>query len=361
MGHPVKRNQNIMAQSTYTSVVLAQRPKALIVPGETFSLKENPMISESDLKDGQVLVETLYLSLDPAMRGWLNDTRSYIPPVQIGAVMRGAVIGKVLASKAPSFSAGDYVTCNPGWTELSILDSKEVTLLEVPPNGRVTDALGVLGGTGLTAYFGMTDIAQVKAGDFVVVSGAAGATGSVVCQIAKLKGARVLGLAGSDDKVAWLKELGCDDALNYKDPEFAQKFKDATKDLIDVFFDNVGGDILEAALSRAKAHARFVMCGAISQYNSAQPKGPKNISMVIAMRIKMQGFIVFDYAKEFAAARKQLAQWLSEGKIQRKETIIKGGLKAAEQALLDLYQGINTGKLLVEVKADAEGGVESRL
>lgn len=189
--------------------------------------------------------------------------------------MRGMVIGKILASKAPSFSPGNYVTCTPGWTELSILDSKEVTLLEVPSNGRVTDALGVLGATGLTAYFGMTDIGQVKAGDFVVVSGAAGATGSVACQIAKLKGARVLGLAGSDEKVTWLKELGCDDALNYKDPEFTQKFKEATKDLIDVFFDNVGGEILEAALSRAKAHARFVMCGAISQYNIAQPKGPK--------------------------------------------------------------------------------------
>jgi len=362
MGKQVKRKPNIMSKSSYTSVVLAQRPKALIVPGETFSLKENPMISEKDLKDGQVLVEALYLSLDPAMRGWLNDARSYVPPVQISAVMRGAVIGKIAASKSPSFSVGNYVTCSSGWTELAIVDSKDVTLLEVPENGKVTDALGVLGMTGLTAYFGMLDIGQVKPGDFVVVSGAAGATGSVACQIAKLKGARVLGLAGSDDKVQWLKELGCDDALNYKDAEFVAKFKESTKDLIDVFFDNVGGEILELALSRAKAHARFVMCGAISQYNSAKPVGPKNISMVIAMRIKMQGFIVFDYAKESPAARKEIAQWLSEGKIQRKETIIKGGLKAAEQALLDLYQGVNTGKLLVEVKPDdGETGVESRL
>jgi NADPH-dependent curcumin reductase CurA len=198
-----------------------------------------------------------------------------MPPVQIGELMRGIVIGKIVASKSSSFSVGDYVTCTPGWTELSIQDAKAVTLLEVPPNGRVTDALGLLGGTGLTAYFGMTDIAEVKAGDFVVVSGAAGATGSVACQIAKLKGATVLGLAGSDDKVKWLKELGCDEALNYKDSQFKEKFKAATKDLIDVFFDNVGGEILEAALSRAKPHARFVMCGAISQYNSAQPVGPK--------------------------------------------------------------------------------------
>lgn len=189
------------------------------------------------------------------------DARSYVPPVQIGEVMRGLVIGKVLASKSVKFSAGQFVTCMMGWKELAILGEKEVTLLEVPEGCRVTDALGVLGLTGLTAYFGILDIGQVKAGDFVVVSGAAGATGSVVCQIAKLKGAKVLGLAGSDDKVQWLKELGCDDALNYKDPAFPTQFKEKTKDLIDVFFDNVGGDILELALSRAKAHARFVMCG----------------------------------------------------------------------------------------------------
>jgi len=359
---PVSRKRNIMAQSTYQSVVLAKRPTGLIVPGETFALKENPMFEEKDVKDDQVLVETLYLSLDPAMRGWLNDARSYVPPVQIGEVMRGFAICKVLISKSSKFSVGDYVTCTPGWREVAIMDAKDVTLLEIPENGRPTDALGVLGLTGLTAYFGMKEIGEVKAGDFVVVSGAAGATGSVACQVAKLKGAKVLGLAGSDDKVKWLKELGCDDALNYKSSDFVTQFKEKTKDLIDVFFDNVGGDILELALSRAKPHARFVMCGAISQYNSKTPVGPKNITMVIAMRIKMQGFIVFDFASQYDAARKEIAQWLAEGKLQRKETIIKGGLKAAEKALLDLFQGINTGKLLVEVKADdSQSGVGSRL
>jgi len=181
--------------------------------------------------------------------------------VKIGAVMRGMVIGKVLASNSKKFEKGNYVTCVSGWTELAIHSSKEVTLLDVPSNGKVTDALGVLGSTGLTAYFGILDVGKVKAGDFVVVSGAAGATGSVVCQIAKLKGAKVLGLAGSDDKVSWLKDLGCDDALNYKSETFVQDFKDKTKDLIDVFFDNVGGEILELALSRSKPHSRFVMCG----------------------------------------------------------------------------------------------------
>lgn len=258
--------------------------------------------------------------------------------------MRGEFIGRVIASKASSHPIGSYCTAMAGWTEVAIMPAKEVKLLDVPSNGRVTDALGVLGMTGLTAYFGITDVGQVKAGDFVVVSGAAGATGSVVVQIAKLKGAKVLGLAGSDDKVTWLKELGADNALNYKSPTFVADFKAATKDLIDVFFDNVGGEILELALSRAKAHARFVMCGAISQYNNSQPVGPKNISMVIAMRIKLQGFIVFDYVKQYGEARTQLAQWLEEGKLKRKETIVKGGLAAAEHALVDLYNGINTGK-----------------
>ena len=198
-----------------------------------------------------------------------------MPPVQIGETMRGGTIAKVLASTAPNFSAGQYVSCTPGWTELAILPAKDVTLIEIPPNGRLTDTLGVLGGTGLTAYFGLLEVGQVKAGDFVVVSGAAGATGSVVCQIAKLKGAKVLGIAGSDDKVSWLKELGCDDALNYKSSTFAADFKTKTKDLIDVFFDNVGGEVLDLALSRAKIHSRFVICGAISQYNSANVVGPK--------------------------------------------------------------------------------------
>lgn len=194
------------------------------------------------------------------------DVRSYIPPVKIGEVMRGAAIGKVVASKAPSYSVGDYATVSSGWTELSVAeasgaDGKGLAHLSIPENGKVTDALGPLGLTGLTAYFGLLDVAKIKEGDFVVVSGAAGATGSMACQIAKLKGAKVLGLAGSDDKVQWLKELGCDDALNYKDANFKSDFKAKTKDEIDVFFDNVGGEILELAITRAKLYARFVICG----------------------------------------------------------------------------------------------------
>ncbi|KAI4099952.1 MAG: hypothetical protein L6R37_005748 [Teloschistes peruensis] len=351
-----------MSSSTYTSIHLAKRPKGDIVPGETFTSKTNEMPQDSSLKPGEVIFQTSYLSLDPAMRAWLNDTRSYIPPVKIGEVMRGMAIGIIKASKSSSFPVGSYANGRVGWTEYAVANEKGLEKTDVPSIGKITDALGVLGITGLTAYFGLLDIGKVKAGDFVVVSGAAGATGSVVGQIAKLKGATVLGIAGSDDKVEWLKkDLGFDDALNYKDPEFPKKFKEATKSLIDVFFDNVGGDVLDLALSRAKPHARFVMCGAISQYNSSTPQGPKNYMMIITMRIRMQGFVVLDYTTQYPSARAELSQWLSEGKIKRKETIVKGGLRQAEQALCDLYRGINTGKLLVEVSAPGGGMEKSSL
>ncbi|KAL9011725.1 MAG: hypothetical protein Q9173_003455 [Seirophora scorigena] len=297
-----------MSVSTFKSVHLAKRPTDRIIPGETFTLKTGEAPKESDLKDGEVLFQSLYLSLDPAMRGWLNDTRSYLPPVQIGDVMRGAAVGVVKASKSDAFPIGSYATGTVGWTELAVMASKQLEKVDIPRNGKITDALGVFGITGLTAYFGLLEVGKVKAGDFVVVSGAAGATGSVVGQIAKIKGATVLGIAGSDDKVRWLRdELGFDDALNYKDQHFPKRFREATKSFIDVFFDNVGGEVLDLALSRAKPHARFVICGgtsliidpanlsptaelstspAISQYNSSQPQGPKNYLNVITMRIR---------------------------------------------------------------------------
>ena len=267
---------------TYTSIHLAERPQDAVVAGKTFTPKQQEIPSASSLKDGEVLFQTLYLSLDPAMRGWLNPTRSYIPPVEIGAVMRGSGIGLIVASKSKKFPVGTYATSMCGWSEYSVLNEKHVESLDLPEGAVPTDALGVLGMTGLTAYFGILEIGQIKKGDFVVVSGAAGATGTVVGQIAKLKGAKVLGLAGEDSKVSWLKEeLGFDEALNYKDPQFAKKFRDATKDLIDVYFDNVGGEILDLALSRAKPFARFVMCGAISEYNKKKPQGPKVLALTM--------------------------------------------------------------------------------
>lgn len=336
------------------TVVLAERPEGNIQPGKTFKMQPQKKLSNDDIKDGQALVETIYLSLDPAMRLWLNSTFSYMPPIPIGDVMRGAVIARVVASKSSKYKVGSHIYALCGWREQTVVEDEDgdVQKLDVPKGARLTDALGIFGWTGLTAYFGLIDVGKVKSGDFVVVSGAAGATGSVVCQIAKINGATVLGLAGSDDKVEWLKDLGCDDALNYKDADFAEKFRTSTEGLIDVFFDTVGGEILDLALSRAKAHSRFVICGGISQYNSTEQKGPKNYLMLVSMRIRMEGFTVLDYKDQFPAARQELSKWLAEGKIQRKETIVKGGLEAAEKALLGLYKGTNTGKLLVEVRSE---------
>ncbi|KAG7134340.1 putative NADP-dependent oxidoreductase YfmJ like protein [Verticillium longisporum] len=337
-------------------VVLAERPKADIIPGQTFKTEKQPVPREEDLKDGEVLVENLYLSLDPAMRGWLNDKRSYLPPVQIGETMRGAAVSRILASKSDKAAAGDIIPTYAGWAEHAILPPAAIQpAAAYPPISHPTDYLSVLGTTGLTAYFGMLRIGEPKAGETVVVSGAAGATGSVAGQLAKIRGARVIGIAGSDDKCKWLTDdLGFDVAINYKDPDFRKKFKEATPNFVDVYFDNVGGAVLEAALDRAKEHARFVICGAISQYNTSTPAGPRNYTQIITMRIKMQGFIVLDFAKEFPQARKELAQWLDEGKIKRKDTIVQGGLKVAEQALVDLYNGINTGKMIVEIKNPAQ-------
>lgn len=215
-----------MAESL--SVHLAKRPEANVVPGETFSQKTSPAPTASDLKDGQLLVETLYLSLDPAMRGWLRDERSYLPPVQIGEVMRGGSVCRVLASKSSNFKAGDLVTTfTAGWREIAIVKESDANKVVLPPNGHVTDALGVLGMTGLTAYFGMMTVGQPKKGETVVVTAAAGATGSVAAQIAKILGARVVGIAGGEEKRKWLEEVGFDVALDYKDPDFRKKFKEA--------------------------------------------------------------------------------------------------------------------------------------
>ncbi|KLU90996.1 NADP-dependent leukotriene B4 12-hydroxydehydrogenase [Magnaporthiopsis poae ATCC 64411] len=346
-----------------TSVVLAERPVGNIVPGKTFAKKVQPAPTEADLKDGQILAETLYLSLDPAMRGWLNDTRSYVPPVQIGEVMRSGGLVRVLASKSPKAKAGDVVFGFSGWQEVCIMNDSGPGAFDapfdLPASGRLTDLLGVLGMTGLTAYFGVTKIANIKPGETVVVSGAAGATGSVVGQMAKnIFGARVVGLAGGADKCRWLKEeLGFDEAIDYKAADFKERFAEATPKFIDVYWDNVGGEILDMCLKRANKYARFVMCGAISQYNSTEVKGIRNLSMVITMSIRMEGFIVLNYPTEIPKARQELAGWLADGKIKRQETVVKGGLDKVEQALVDLFNGANTGKMLVEVKG-AEGSAK---
>ncbi|KAM6509658.1 hypothetical protein FALCPG4_017306 [Fusarium falciforme] len=328
---------------TTLSVVLAERPTGNIIPGQTFKQKSLPSQTEDDLKAGEILVKTLYLGLEPAMRAWLMDVDTYFPAVKIGEVMRGFVLARVIASKNSQIEVGDTVLSDQvGWREEAILKEEQFQKApELGPGSEITDLLGIYHWTGLTAYFGLNKIGQPKPGETVVISGAAGATGSVAGQIAKIAGARVVGIVGSDEKCEWIKELGFDVALNYKDPDFKSQFEEATPDLIDVFFDNVGGEILDLALSRANLFSRFVMSGAISQYNSASPTGPKNLVWAL------QGFIVVDYAGKFDDARRQIAQWIADGKIRTRATVIDGGLKVAGEALRGLFSGTNTGKLLV--------------
>jgi NADPH-dependent curcumin reductase CurA len=284
------------------------------------------------------------------MRGWPDDRPSYIPPVAIGEIMRGHALGRVIASKSRFFPAGSYAVGMMGWTEKAVVNESCLNAVSTPDSahaGRLTDSMGILGFTGITAYWGMIEVGGVKPGDFVVVSGAAGATGSIAGQIAKLHGATVYGIAGSDEKCRWLVEdLGFDGALNYKSETFGNEFKEVMQGKIDLFYDNVGGQVLDLALVCANKHARFVMCGGVSQFNERQVQGPKNYQMIWRMRIRMEGFIVFDHMDHAPKIRQILSQWLADGRLKRKETIIAGGLAEAGTALMNLYQGLNTGMFL---------------
>ncbi|KEF53911.1 uncharacterized protein A1O9_10313 [Exophiala aquamarina CBS 119918] len=336
------------AMPIHRAVHLSKRPHGHIVPSVTFSISIHESPDIDVLQNGEVILRTLYLSIDPAMRGWLDDDRSYVAPVELGEMMRGQGLAVVEASKSEVFSPGDYVLANTGWSEVVRLHESVLQPVPVSSDVNLTDWMGVLGFTGMTAYFGMTDIGRVRSGDLVVVTGAGGATGSVAGQIAKLKGATVVGIAGSAEKCTQLvSELGFDKALNYKAADFAQEFAHATEALIDVFYDNVGGEILDLALTRAKPHARFVMCGGVSQHNSTEPYGLKNYLKIVRLRIRMEGFIVLDYKDRFEEARTQLAEWLKTKAIKSQETIVRGGLASAERALMGLYEGTNTGKSLL--------------
>ncbi|KAM7186454.1 hypothetical protein V8F20_011389 [Naviculisporaceae sp. PSN 640] len=339
-------------------IVLSERPTTAIIPGQTFKQVRVPAPTEADLQDGQLLLESLYLAIDAAMRFWAEDKRSFMPPVQVGEVMRGIAVVRVLASRSVRAKAGDIVTAMLGFQEVGILPEEAVvSVLPSPlPEGAkytYTDYIGLFNWSGLSGYFGMSKIGEPKPGETVLVSGAAGATGSIAAQVAKIAGARVIGTAGSDEKVRWLKEeLGLDVALNYKDPDFEQKLAEATPDWIDVFYDTVGGEILNQALLRARPHARFVICGQISQYNAKKRQGPDGQAFlsVFTQRVKMQGFIVTDWGNEFPEAIAKLGQWVNEGKIKRKETLVTGGLAVAEEALSYLFNGKSFGKVIVQVK-----------
>ncbi len=318
------------------------------VPGdETWELERS---APRPPEDGEVQVEVLYLSIDPAMRGWLNDVRSYIRPVAIGEVMRAMGIGRVVASRAPGLEEGALVVGTMGWQQLATMKAEHLTPVSealAPP----TTWLGVLGLTGLTAWFGLLDIGRPEPGQTVLVSGAAGAVGSVVGQIARIKGCRAVGIAGGADKrAALLKDFGYDAAIDYKAGNLNEQIRGTCSEGIDVFFDNVGGPILDAALRRINRGARIVICGAISGYNAATPPpGPANYMSLLINRARMEGFVVFDYVDRYPEAIAEMAGWLADGRLTHREHIVEG-LESAPEALRMLFAGANQGKMLVKVK-----------
>jgi NADPH:quinone reductase len=326
---------------------MAARPVGLPKPSD-FSLIEADIPAP---QTGEVLVETVYLSVDPYMRGRMSEAKSYAQPMAVGDVMVGAVAGRVIESKDPVFKPGDLVEAYSGWQQYAALPGK--TLRKLDPALPLSASLGVCGIPGLTAYFGLFDICHPKAGETLVVSGGAGAVGSAVGQIGKILGCRVVGVAGTPAKVAWLKELGFDAAFNYKDhPEPYKILRELCPNGIDCYFDNVGGAVTDAVFAQMNPGARIAICGQISQYNNTAPEmGPRLLSLVLVRMATVRGFIVTQYIKQFAEAYQKLGQWVKEGKLHYKETIVDG-LENAPQAFIGLLQGANTGKMLVRVRPE---------
>lgn len=299
--------------------------------------------------DGEVLVQTLYLSLDPAMRGWMNEGRSYIPPVQIGEVMRAGGVGRVIESKHPGFAPGDHVHGSLGVQAYATMNGATLSKIDASA-APLPVYLGALGMPGMTAYFGLLDIGQPKAGETVVVSGAAGAVGTVVGQIARIKGCRVVGIAGGKEKCDYIvNELGFDAAVDYKHDEVKKSLRQHCPKGVDIYFDNVGGEILDIVLTQLARNARIVICGAISQYNSTTGvKGPANYLSLLVNRARMQGMVVFDYADRYDVARREIAGWIASGRLKTREDVVTG-LETFPQSLLKLFKGENLGKLVLKV------------
>ncbi|HAR75560.1 MAG TPA: NADP-dependent oxidoreductase [Psychrobacter sp.] len=325
-------------------------------------LKERPVgepsaetwdYTESELptiSDGKLLIKIEYISMDPAMRGWLNDAKSYIPPVQIGEVMRAGTVGKVIESKHETFAVGDYVAGHNGVQSYAVSDG--TGLYKVDPNlAPLSYYLGVLGMPGMTGYFGLLKTGEPKAGETVVVSGAAGAVGGLVGQIAKIKGCRVVGIAGGAEKCKFLvDELGFDAAIDYKNENVKKALKETCPKGVDVFFDNVGGDILNDVLTQINLHARIVICGAISQYNTtSEVKGPSNYLSLLVNRARMEGIVVFDNIKEYPTAMKDIAGWIQSGELKVKDHIVEG-IETFPDTLMMLFKGENFGKLVLKVE-----------
>jgi NADPH-dependent curcumin reductase CurA len=335
-----------MSQSN-RQIRLAARPQGDVKPTDW----EHVDVDVAAPGEGEFAGVTKLISLDPAMRGWLNDARSYIPPVGIGEVMRAGTIVEVTESNHPKFAVGDHVVGTFGVQSHVVSDGRGCLRVD-PESAPLPTYLGALGMTGMTAYFGLLDVGALRGeGETVLVSGAAGAVGTVVGQIAKLKGARVVGIAGGQEKCDMLvEELGFDAALDYRGDDLKGALRAATPDRVDVYFDNVGGEILDLALGRLNMKARVVICGAISQYNnSTAVTGPSNYLALLVARARMEGFVVFDYAKQYAEAAAEIAGWIGEGKIRTKEHVVSGAIDEFPETLNMLFRGENVGKLVLEV------------
>lgn len=328
---------------------LAARPQGMVKESD-FAYSEAPL---PEIGDGQVLVRITHVAFEPAMRGWINDGESYIKPVGIGEVMRAAGVGEVVESKYPGLSEGDIVQGMFGWQEYAAVDVEGALLpVQKLPEGVTPEmALSVLGITGLTAYFGMLDVGKPVEGDTVVISGAAGATGSIAGQIAKLKGCRVIGIAGGPDKCKWLTDVaGFDEAVDYKSENVQKRLRELCPKGINVFYDNVGGEILDAALANIANGARIAICGGISGYNNerALPDGPRNYMMLVLKTSTMQGFLLGQFGDRFGEAASQLGAWVAEGKIKF-AVDVQEGIENTPKTFLRLFAGANLGKQLLKI------------
>jgi NADPH-dependent curcumin reductase len=325
--------------------LLAARPVGMPKASD-WTYAEEPV---AEPKEGELLVQLLYISLDPAMRGWINEVRSYVPPVGIGEVMRALGLGIVTASRNPGFAVGDHVTGVFGVQEYALTDGRGVRKVD-PRIAPLPKHLSVLGMTGMTAYFGLLDTGQPKPGETVVVSAAAGAVGAIVGQIAKIKDCRAVGIAGGPDKCRYIvDELGFDAAIDYKSENVRKSLRDHCPNGIDVYFDNVGGTILEAALANLTRGARIVICGAISQYcNTGPTAGPSNYMSLLTNRAMMKGMLVMDYFDRYPQAGAEMAAWMAAGKLKSREDIVEG-LATFPETLLKLFKGENFGKLMLKV------------
>ncbi len=326
---------------------LAARPRGAPVATD-FELAE---VELPDPGEGEIVVRNAYVSVDPYMRGRMNDTKSYVPPFALGEPLRGGAVGQVVASRNDRWREGTWVQHDLGWREAALLDGRGVRTVD-PAVAPVSTALGVLGMTGLTAYVGIVDIGGVGEGDVVFVSGAAGAVGSVAAQLARARGARVIGSAGTPEKVAWLGELGLDAAFDYRETETRTALRELAPDGIDVYFDNVGGETLEAAIGAMRLRGRIVACGSISRYNATEAlPGPRNLFMVVTKRLRMQGYIISDHADRFTAFLSEVAPLVADGTIRHRETVVDG-IERAPEAFIGMLEGANIGKMLVRVGPD---------